>query len=198
MAYLNFASQLMEKKRRARLTGRQDTSRYQTTDAVGRREGASSRLATGRSIAQANENQKERNRFTAELAKQKEDFAAQQAELRAKYGAQKPPEPLGAPVYNDGGYLQSLQDWYEYKTKYPAATRLAANDPRLQGKALDPSEAPGGAQPVINPNQFDTSATFNPDDYDPSLTLEQKYALYLKSLRNPTAPARSTGSAREM
>jgi hypothetical protein len=192
MSYLNFSRQLMENKRRSRLTGRQDTSRYQ--EASDRRSGAADRLATGRSITQANENQTQRNQFAADLAKQKADFETQQAELRAKYGSQTPSEPLGNPVYDDGGALQTLIDWFNYKSQYPAATRLDANDPRLRGIARD--EVPGGtlAPPA---NQFDTSA-FNPDNYDPGLSLEEKYALYLKSLKNPTAAATSSGGTSEM
>lgn len=86
MAYLSFSRQLAENKRRSRLTGRPDMSRYTASDY---QSGAADRLATGRSIAQSNDFQRQSNAFAAQLAQQKEDYAAQLAQQNEDYAAQQ-------------------------------------------------------------------------------------------------------------
>ncbi len=162
--YGSFARQLMESKRRSKLTGRQDTaSRYALSDW---QLGAPGRVANSRQIKENNALRAQSDAFAAQLANAKQDYTGGTSFQMPTFQAPEIQMPDYSSFYATLAAQQKKQDddWaaLQYKMKFPNSEILDPSDPRLQGIAQEPQSrgtlAPGPA--LVGPGGADVPAQF--------------------------------------
>ena len=202
--YPSFTRQLMESKRRSRLSGRRPSSRESYRMLADWQEGAQGRV---RATAQ-----------TREMARMEEQSRASTEAMEARfaeYGAmlesmknQPPPSfempPFSMPpmpTYTPPPYKPPDYSGLLYKIKYPYSTVTPADPPGKYQPAVEPVEPRGVEPTAAAPYSFDTSASAPGvylDPYGGALSPQAKYQAYLKSLRTPAAGVLSGASGRDV